>query len=75
MSFVPAKSLLSEQRQVKWVKGSRGAAKNLSPAIQKQYEKQIERFMDFATSAEGEVMPFAGFLPAVGLQPYLSHLL
>ena len=54
MSFIPAKTLLSEQQRQKWAEGVRTAVKDLSPGVKKQYESQIERFHDFGTSAEGE---------------------
>ncbi|RDX50177.1 GMC oxidoreductase [Lentinus brumalis] len=67
-AFISSRTFMSEEEQQKWKEGALSAAKNAPAGLRKQYESQIERFLD-PSSAEGEVFPFPGLLPTLAIEP------
>ncbi len=52
-AFISSRTFMSEEEQQKWKEGALSATKNAPAGLRKQYESQIERFLD-PSSAEGE---------------------
>ncbi|KAI0743801.1 GMC oxidoreductase [Daedaleopsis nitida] len=66
-SFVPARTFLTDEQQEKWTSGARAVMEKAAPGLKKQYATQLKYFHD-PSSAEGELMPFPGFLPWAGVE-------
>ncbi|KAI0743800.1 GMC oxidoreductase [Daedaleopsis nitida] len=67
-SFIPASTFMSMRQIEKWTNGAQAVKEQAPAGLQKQYDTQIKLFRHLA-SAEGEVMPFPGFLPRIPMEP------